>query len=343
VTVKFDLPGSYEVKVVPDKIPSIYNGDKTVVYGLLMDKSDDKERDGLMCKAILSGDIVGKEFKFEIPFELSGRQAAEEDVSVIHQLAAKVMIQEWQDDGEPLQHEHNKEIAELSCDASVVSKYTAYVAVDEAQNKPVSGSMQNYELTAYRLLHLAPGRRKMSSSGSTSTKMATFRCAYSVPVQAEVMALNSKRRAKGKKSGRVCSLLQTTVSSQYADSPAPSTVLLSSSAGSSAPPPLKQSGPSFIVSLQQFDGSWLLNDKLAGVVSKSVEELKSCCPVSCDVTMMANIWATLVVIELLKKKYPSMLEELELVIMKAEQWVGKQALPSGVDLVVLRDGASKVV
>ena len=69
------------------------------------------------------------------------------------------------------------------------------------------------------------------------------------------------------------------------------------SSSSLAPPPPKQSDPSFIVSLKQFDGSWLLNDKLAGVVSKSVEELKSCCPASCDVTMMANVWATLVVIE----------------------------------------------
>ena len=119
--------------------------------------------------------------------------------------------------------------------------------------------------------------------------------------------------------------------------------LLSSSAASSAPPSPKQPDPSFIVSLQQFDGSWLLNDKLAGVVSRSVEELKRCCPVSCDVTMMANIWATLVVIELLKKKYPSLLDELELVIMKAEQWVGKQVLPSGVDLAVLKNSASKIV
>jgi len=117
----------------------------------------------------------------------------------------------------------------------------------------------------------------------------------------------------------------------------------SATAASITSPSPIQSDPSFIVSLQQFDGSWLLNDKLAGVVSKSVEELKSCCPVSCNVTMMANIWATLVVIELLKKKYPSMLDELELVIMKAEQWVGKQVLPSGVDLVVLKDSASKIV
>ena len=37
-----------------------------------------------------------------------------------------------------------------------------------------------------------------------------------------------------------------------------------------------------------------------------------------------------------------MLEELELVIMKAEQWVGKQVLPSGVDVTVLKDGDSKM-
>ena len=154
MTVTFDLPGSYEVKVVPDKIPSIYNGEKTVIYGLLMDKSDDKGRDGLMCKAILSGDILGKEFKFEIPFELSGRKTAE-DVSVIHQLVAKVMIQEWQDDGEPYEERHKKEIIELSCDASVVSRYTAYIAVDEAQNKPVSGSMQSYELTAEETINFS--------------------------------------------------------------------------------------------------------------------------------------------------------------------------------------------
>ena len=107
--------------------------------------------------------------------------------------------------------------------------------------------------------------------------------------------------------------------------------------------PSKQTGASFIVSLQQANGSWLLNDQLAGVMSKSIEELKSCCPVSCDDAMMANIWATLVVIELLKKKYPSMLDELELVIMKAEQWLSKQVLPSGIDLTTMKESAIKTV
>ncbi|XP_065884481.1 von Willebrand factor A domain-containing protein 5A-like isoform X3 [Dysidea avara] len=282
-----------------------------------------------MCKAILSGDILGKEFKFEIPFELSGRQTAE-DVSVIHQLAAKVMIQEWQNDGEPYEERHKKEIIELSCDASVVSKYTAYIAVDEAQNKPVSGSMQSYELTA-----------------DTSSGLLMCLCDEDFDVEYDLDVVVHKEDFSSNDDDDDNLVLYTEKISSDSPPIAPRKRSIASPrlpsskfVAFSAPP---SSDTSFIVGLQQFDGSWLLNDKLAGVVSKSVEELKSCCPVSCDVTMMANIWATLVVIELLKKKYPSMLDELELVIMKAEQWVGKQVLPSGVDLVILRDSARKII
>ena len=130
------------MKLVPEKIPSIYNGEKTVIYGLLMEKSEQKGK-SMKCKATLTGDIIGKKFKFDIPFELTEGGAGEADVSVIHQLAVKGMIQQG-----PFEQKHKKEIIELSTDASVVSKYTAYIAVDVAQNKPVSGSMQSYQLTA---------------------------------------------------------------------------------------------------------------------------------------------------------------------------------------------------
>ena len=30
--------------MVPEKIPSIYNGEKTIIYGLLMEKSEQKEK-----------------------------------------------------------------------------------------------------------------------------------------------------------------------------------------------------------------------------------------------------------------------------------------------------------
>ena len=110
--------------MVPEKIPSICSSEKTVIYGLLMETSEQKE-ENVKCKAMLTGDIVGNKFKCDIPFELPKRHP-EEDVPVIHQLAVKKMIQEWQDVGEPCEEKHKKEIIELSADASVVSRYTAY-------------------------------------------------------------------------------------------------------------------------------------------------------------------------------------------------------------------------
>ena len=424
--------------MVPEKIPNIYNGEKTVIYGLLIEKSKQKG-ESMKCKATLTGDIIGKKFKFDIPFELTEGGAGEADVSVIHQLAVKGMIQEWQDDEGPFEQKHKK-IIELSTDASVVSKYTAYIAVDVAQNKPVSGSMQSYELTATDTLMLSgfnitfsglpPASRSMGmgyfsgpSPGfspppgapppSGAPPSRNTYSAFSVPPPPSHSAANfgpqpllgggpppplsprgsavnfgsqpllgggpppplpprsaanfepqpllggrlppplSPRRSAvnfgpqpllgrgpppppppSMEDVRVKgSLPMKSLARGHPEPAMPKSML--------APSPAKQTGASFIVSLQQANGSWLLNDQLAGVVSKSVEELKSCCPVSCDDAMMANIWATLVVIELLKKKYPSMLDELELVIMKAEQWLSKQMLPSGINLATLKEHAGK--
>ena len=394
--------------MVPEKIPSIYNGKKTVIYGLLMEKSKQKGK-GVKCKATLTGDIIGKKFKFYIPFELTEGELGEADVSVIHQLAVKGMIQEWQDDEGPYKQKHKKEIIELSTDASVVSKYTAYIAVDVAQNKPVSGSMQSYELTAADCFMFnsiggfPPASRSMSHFGVPPPPGApppgNYYFADSLPPPPPPLAANFKsllgegpppsppsllnqsiyqslrfssiRRspkppmftsaqapsaAKQTGASFIVSLQQVNGSWLLKPPPSPpsrSLAMHSVSIRGHTKPPMftsaqapsaaKQAGASFLVSLQQANGSWLLNDQLAGVVSKSVEELKSCCPVSCDDAMMANIWATLVVIELLKKKYPSMLDELELVIMKAEQWLSKQVLPSSINLTTLKEHTGKLL
>ena len=335
--------------MVPEKIPSIYNGEKTVIYGLLMEKSEQKG-ESMKCKATLTGDIIRKKFKFDIPFELTEGGPEEADVSVIHQLAVKGMIQEWQDDEDPYEQKHKKEIIELSTDASVVSKYTAYIAVDVAQNKPVSGSMQSYQLTATNTFKFSNCKNLFSGLPTPSRSMGYFGGAPPPPggpphpYSAYSMSLSCSAANFGPQpllgGGPPPSMGDVSVkkSKLMKSRGHPKPAMLTSV---SAPSPAKEAGASFIASLQQANGSWLLNDQLVGVVSKSVEELKSCCPVSCDDIMMSNIWATLVVIELLKKKYPSMLDELELVIMKAEHWLSKQVLPSGINLTTLKEHADK--
>ena len=346
-------------------IPSIYNGEKTVIYGLLMEKSEQKGK-SMKCKATLTGDIIGKKFKFDVPFELTDGPS-EEDVSVIHQLAVKKMIQEWQDDEEPFEQKHKKKIIELSTDASVVSRYTAYIAVDVAQNKPVSGSMQSYELFAeekmvrscgHRAVSVARSQMKMSAAPMMKMRTAPMMkmsldsppmgmpLAVSLPRTSGTSVMKRKEKSASvmKSNAAVDARLDGIEKLSQSEQLMEVSDMACESMMQNTTSSVKQTGVNFIVSLQQANGSWLLNDQLAGdVVSKSVEELKRCCPVSCDDTVMANIWATLVVIELLKKKYPSMLEELELVIMKAEQWLSKQALSSGVNLAVLKEGAIKIV
>ena len=336
--------------MVPEKIPSIYNGEKTVIYGFLTEKLKQKGRN-MKCKATLTGDLIGKKFKLDIPFELTEGGAGEADVSVVHQLAVKGMIQEWQDDEGPYDQKHKKEIIELSTDASVVSKYTAYIAVGVAQNKPVSGSMQSYQLTAYSVPWPMLRRRKMCSRASSG---GDFGGAMVLKCSAPPMKKGGKKKisASPRRMMESEGISQAVAISEVAhlsfdkeEALDELTSVVDSLAECKRITTLssKQTGASLIVSLQQANGSWLLNDQLAGVVSKSVEELKSCCPVSCDDTMMANIWATLVVIELLKKKYPSMLDELELVIMKAEQWLNKQVLPSGINLTTMKENAFKII
>ena len=336
-------------------IPIIYNGEKTVIYGLLMEKSEQKGK-SMKCKATLTGYIIGKKFKFDIPFELTDGPS-EEDVSVIHQLAVKKMIQEWQDDEEPFEQRHKKEIIELSTDASVVSKYTAYIAVDVAQNKPVSGSMQSYELFAEETIYYGhalcvdlcarPSQMMSAPMMMQQQQSMGMSMGRSMDISMGMLMAPSEHAPVKKHLRKSAPLMKSKApvegieSEQLLDvSDMDSEDMIQNMTTSS----VKQTGVNFIVSLQQANGSWLLNDQLAGeVVSKSVEELKRCCPVSCDDTMMANIWATLVVIELLKKKYPTMLKELELVIMKAEQWLSKQALPSGINLAVLKENATKII
>ena len=336
--------------MVPEKIPSIYNGEKTVIYGLLMEKSEQKG-ENVKCKATLTGDIIGKKFKFDIPFELTEGQSEKEDVSVIHQLAVKGMIQEWQDDEEPYEQKHKMEITELSTDACMVSRYTAYIAVDVAENKPVSGSMQGYKLTAGDAEYDFECKCAVLP---TSTKGIRFRsllccCLASSPSPPEVES-SLLHKINNRPEPDLLFTPSFALPSYSAIGSADDGMLVSQeppestiSVSPPSSPPTKQTEAGFIVSLQQANGSWLLNDQLAGVVSKSVEELKSCCPVSCDDTMTANIWATLVVIELLKKKYPSVLDELELIIMKAEQWLHNQVLPSGVNLATLKENANKLL
>lgn len=134
------MPAVFDVSMVPARISNITEGDKLVVYGVVKRKL--QQVDCTSCKAVLTGDIAGKQFLHEILFDMG--QLSGDDSSLLHQLAAKKMIQEWQDDDDV--EKHKEDIVNLSIDSSVVSEFTAFVAIDKQQSLPVAGSMVTWML-----------------------------------------------------------------------------------------------------------------------------------------------------------------------------------------------------
>ena len=113
---------------------------------------------------------------------------------------------------------------------------------------------------------------------------------------------------------------------------APMPALSRSKAAPSKPTKAKPSGTlTSIISLQQAEGSWKLDEALAQALGKKLKELESACPVKCDDSGTRTIWATTLALEFLKAKHSSQEDEWELVAMKAEMWLSQQTLPAGAD------------
>ena len=80
---------------------------------------------------------------------------------------------------------------------------------------------------------------------------------------------------------------------------------------------------------------------MACIQGKSMAAIRGDCPIECK-GIAAAVWATVLILTLLRKKYSSQQDEWELIAMKAESWVKKQALPSGVTMQDLYSAAKQV-
>ena len=152
--VEFQVPKQYEVLQAPGKLPMLFNGDKVVVYGIFKPKVNSKTKGiELGGVATLKGRILDQTVEYSIPFQIPKPSEGVEEGSfgmpIVHHLAAKSLIQDWQN-GEGLQlfSDKQKKIIDLSIEASVVSAHTAYIAVDEEQEKPIEGAIKTWDVTA---------------------------------------------------------------------------------------------------------------------------------------------------------------------------------------------------
>ena len=156
--VSFDVTSGFDALEAPDKLPTIFNGDKTVIYGIFRSKaaSDQPLKAGVSGTATLKGKVLGASFEHTIPFEIpipsDSLDSDSFQMPIVHHLAAKSLIRDWEHKegwaSTASESECKKEIIRVSIESSVVSAHTAYIAVDEDQDKPIEGAIQTWDLSA---------------------------------------------------------------------------------------------------------------------------------------------------------------------------------------------------
>lgn len=163
VEVDFNLPSGFEVTQAPAKIPTIFNGDKVVIYGIFKSRAttDTPLEAGLTGTATLKGQILSTPITHTLTFDipapsLPGEEAMGSqsgfEIPVVHHLAAKSLLSDWSR-GEgwsstALPDECKQEIIKLSIESKVISEHTAFVAYDEDQSQVIEGAIQVWDLAA---------------------------------------------------------------------------------------------------------------------------------------------------------------------------------------------------
>ena len=161
--LEFDLPSGFEAFQAPSNIPTLFKGDKVVIYGILKTKavSDSPLQSGVQGKAFLKGQISEKAIAHSISFDipappLMGEDQLESstgfDLPVIHHLAAKSLLNDWKagkgwGSTAPTQ-EREQESISISIESCVICEHTAFVAVDQEKKQPIEGAITTYDITA---------------------------------------------------------------------------------------------------------------------------------------------------------------------------------------------------
>ena len=313
-----------------------------MVYGILEGPSE--LMSPVDCTASLKGQILNQPLEYSIPFEVPGNSPSF-PIPIIHHLAAKALIKDWERDG----GNKKSEIVKLSIESSVVSSHTAFVAIDES-NQPVRGAMKTWDITASTL---AMSWEECEDDECEGGECEVEECEGGGGIQDYISSCDGKginvchdeeytELAISDEMDDRCVKLSIETCKMKEDISFVEKEYNSSMSRSSGGYRGTTDSLSSLISLQQADGSWKLNDVIAKVLSKSLKELSDACPVKCD-GGVATLWATILCVVYLELKHPSQKDEWELIAMKAELWLDGQSLPAGADLNTMKAASRKII
>ena len=334
VQVEFQLTSGFEDYQAPAKIPTIFKGDKIVVYGILKSKaaSDAPLEAGVTGTATLKGRVSGVSISHSVSFSIPSPPSAGErqigsltgfEMPVLHHLASKSLLDDWSKgfgwSSTALTGERKQEMTQLSIESSVVCEHTAFVAYDVDQSQAIEGAIQVWDLTAAMAEQQQVAMQGYFGGGRSRGGFRDLRSSPRyrlITLGKSASAMPQSKRYKG------CS-----DDKDYEEGSGICDMKPKTSTGSNA--------LSLLISFQQAAGFWLL-EEVAKKIIKKEDVMKP------PQGVAAEVWATVLALTYLDVFCAGQKDEWELIAMKAEFWLEGQSL-QGVTLPSLRDTAKKLI
>ncbi|XP_051813583.1 von Willebrand factor A domain-containing protein 5A-like isoform X31 [Acanthochromis polyacanthus] len=299
ISVTWDLPKGVSVTVLSPPITSIFQGQRSLIYGQLTGQTSEATEGSVTVKYSLAGRPSQNQLHFSL-------KPAEDTGLTVHRLAARTLIRSLEMEDRELRGRQDggmkEKVVQLSVQSGVSSCFTAFIAVNKTDGKVIQGPLVRRNVPRPRL-----------RAGGGMSRMAM--------VGAAPASFGMKRMLKGKgrspKTRSHCLLTDGPISQKAV----PQDLIKGEVA--TAPKRVNRDPFMQLVSLQKASGCWTLDPDLAAALGKSREEVEKSKPA----TVNSEVWATILALIWLHGFKMDAKEEWELLAMKAASWLRAQNAP----------------
>ncbi|XP_020008953.2 von Willebrand factor A domain-containing protein 5A isoform X1 [Castor canadensis] len=308
ISLSWDLPPDLSVSMISPEQTVIFSGQRLIAYAQLTGILPDTEAVGEVC---LKYKFQGKSFEEKVKFSVQPKLDAN---LTIHRLAAKSLIQTKDLGFRETPARDKKEVMNLSIASGVMSSFTAFIAINKELNQPLQGSLAYREIPRPVLSCSTSLRSKQYSQALALTSSSSFRNARNVACCATMTY---------KQNGKPQAPSHAKKNFQY------STRQMGTTYSSTNMTNLQGNHKVFgtndlvqLIYLQNANGSWDLDEGLAKVLRKRLEDIQAAHPAEC---VDSNTWATVLAVLWLHANGKDMKCEWDLLERKAVAWIRKNA------------------
>ncbi|XP_076002890.1 von Willebrand factor A domain-containing protein 5A isoform X14 [Genypterus blacodes] len=321
IKVKWDLPKGVSVTALSPPITTLFQGQRSLIYGQLTGQSSKAAEGCVTVTYKLAGHPSQNQMRF-------GLKPTEDTGLTVHRLGARTLIRSLEMEGRENTKKEGggvkEKVVELSVQSGVSSSFTAFIAVNKGSGDAVQGPLVRRNVPT-------PMMCLMSCSAPSPQAMHFRSMAYSCPQSVMVgcgapvvldmaMAAGPYRAKKG-----ISKRMATAQCHAEEEEDDDMSFGIDGSFGSAdvepqQPPrdPLLQ-----MVSLQKASGCWVLEPALAAALGKTTEEVEKPKPAS----VKNEVWATILALIWLHGFKMDAQEEWELLAMKAASWLRAEKAP----------------